>query len=47
MRVFIDISTFNEHPTSNIERPTSNNVFWLFKKTKQAYFANYATKAKN
>ena len=36
----------DERPTSNIERPTSNNVFYRFeKKAEQAYFAEAATKA--
>jgi hypothetical protein len=35
-----------EHRTSNIERPTSNNVFCQFKKkTEQAYSAEMAMKA--
>jgi hypothetical protein len=38
----------NEHRTSNIERPTSNNVFCQFKiKAGQAYSAEKATKAKS
>jgi hypothetical protein len=38
----------NEHRTSNIERPTSNNVFCQFiKKTDQAYSAEGATEARS
>ena len=36
-----------EHRTSNIERPTSNNVFCLFRNPEHDYFARFATKAES
>jgi len=35
----------DEHPTSNIERPTLNKVFYRLKKTAYACFAEVAKKS--